>query len=101
MQGTYTGRPMPDEAVILLAEDREDDVLLVRKAFERGAINNPLQVARDGEEAMAYLSGEGNYSNRAEYPLPDLLLLDLKMPRVDGFDVIRWIRRQPQFSSLR
>jgi CheY-like chemotaxis protein len=92
---------MPDEAVILLAEDREDDVLLVRKAFERGAINNPLQVVRDGEEAMAYLSGEGKYSNRAEYPLPDLILLDLKMPRVDGFDVIRWIRRQPQFSSLR
>src|SRR5437879_5558477 len=61
---------MPDQAVILLAEDREDDILLIRKAFQKAFINNPLQVVRDGEEAIAYLSGEGKYSNRSEYPLP-------------------------------
>ena len=76
---------MPDQAVILLAEDREDDIALIRKAFARAYILNPLHVVRDGEEAIAYLQGEGRYFNRDEYPLPDLLLLDLKMPRVDGF----------------
>src|SRR5258705_4711509 len=92
---------MPDQAVILLAEDREDDIALIRKAFARAYVLNPLQVVRDGEEAIAYLSGEGKYSNRAEFPLPDLLLLDLKMPRVDGFEVLQWIREQPSLSSLR
>src|SRR5258705_8683596 len=92
---------MPDQAVILLAEDREDDIALIRKAFARAYVLNPLQVVRDGEEAIAYLSGEGKYSNRAEYPLPDLLLLDLKMPRIDGFEVLKWIREQPGLSALR
>jgi len=92
---------MPDQAVILLAEDREDDILLIRRAFEKGDIRNPLYVVRDGEEVVAYLKGEGRYSNRAEYPLPDLLLLDLKMPGMDGFDVLRWLRQQSDFGSLR
>ena len=74
---------MADEAVILLVEDREDDVLLVKRAFERSAFSNPFQVVRDGEEAMHYLAGEGRYSNRTEYPLPELILVDLKMPKVD------------------
>jgi len=90
-----------DQAVILLAEDRDDDVLLVQRAFSKGDIHNPLFVVRDGEEAICYLSGIGKYGNRDEYPLPDLLLLDLKMPRVDGFEVLRWIRQQPGFSALR
>src|SRR6476660_4981631 len=91
---------MPDRAVILLVEDRADDILLVQKAFAKGDINNPLVVVRDGEEAMAYLTGEGRFSNRAEYPLPDLILLDLKMPRVDGFELVKWIRRQPGFANI-
>ena len=92
---------MPDQAVILLADDSEDDVLLIRRAFKKGEIHNPLHVVRDGDEAIAYLSGEGKYGNRAEYPLPDLLLLDLKMPRTDGFEVLRWIRQQPGLQALR
>jgi len=90
-----------EQAVILLAEDREDDILLVERAFAKGEVTNPLFVVRDGDEAISYLSGIGKYGNRAEYPLPDLLLLDLKMPRVDGFEVLRWVRQQPGFSSLR
>src|SRR5205809_22508 len=71
------------------------------KAFQKAFINNPLQVVRDGEEAIAYLSGVGKYSNRSEYPLPDLMPLDLKMPRMNGFEVLEWIRRQASLSSLR
>jgi len=90
-----------DQAIILLAEDREDDVLLIRRAFQKADILNPIYVVGDGQEAIAYLAGEGKYANRAEYPLPDLLLLDLKMPRMDGFQVLTWIRQQPSFSTLR
>ncbi len=92
---------MSDQSVILLAEDSENDVLLTRRAFARANLLNPLQVVRDGVEAIAYLKGEGPYANRAEYPLPDLLLLDLKMPRKDGFEVMRWIREQPGLRALR
>ena len=90
-----------EQAVILLVEDREDDIVLVKRAFAKGDIQNPLFVVRDGEEAISYFSGIGKFGNRAEYPLPDLLLLDLKMPRLDGFEVLRWIRQQPGFNALR
>ena len=92
---------MVERAVVLLVEDREDDVLLIRQAFEQSQICNPLFVVRSGEEAVFYLKGEGRFSNRDEYPLPDLLLLDLKMPGMDGFEVLAWIRQQPGLSSLR
>ena len=91
---------MSDRAVILLVEDEDNDVVLIRKAFEKGQILNPLFVVRTGEEAMAYLAGDGKYRNRAEYPLPDLMLLDIKMPGLDGFEVLRWVRAQTGFSSL-
>src|SRR5437660_5264305 len=91
----------PDQSVILLVEDREDDVVLIRRAFDKAKVINPIQVVSNGEEAIWYLKGEGKYANRAEYPLPDLVLLDLKMPRVDGFEVLRWIRQQPGLSSVR
>src|SRR5436190_15241380 len=94
-------KSMPDHSLILLVEDREDDILLIRRAFIKGNVLNPLQVVRDGDEAIMYLAGEGRYANRSEFPLPDLVLLDLKMPRTDGFEVIRWIRQQPGFSTLR
>jgi CheY-like chemotaxis protein len=92
---------MPDSAVVLLAEDREDDVLLIRNAFARAHIPNPLYIVRDGDEVISYLKGTGKFANRAEYPLPDLLLLDLKMPRTNGFEVLSWIRSQPSLAALR
>lgn len=87
--------------VILLAEDDENQVLFVKRAFHHAGLLNPLFVVEDGEQAIAYLKGEGKYSNRDEYPLPCLLLLDLKMPNKNGFEVLEWIRRQPGLSALR
>jgi len=92
---------MSDGVAILLAEDREEDIILIQKAFEKGGIHNPLFIVRSGEEAINYLSGIGRFSNRTEYPLPVLLLLDLKMPGTDGFDVLRWIKSQESLNSLR
>jgi CheY-like chemotaxis protein len=86
---------------ILLAEDNEDHVILIRRAFEKGALCNPLFVVRDGAEAIDYLSGTGKFANRDEFPVPSLLLLDLKMPNKDGFEVLQWVRHQPGLSRLR
>jgi CheY-like chemotaxis protein len=96
------GSCMMEQEVILLAEDDLDHILLIRHAFKQAGLVNPLQVVRTGEEAIAYLQGTGKFSNRDEYPLPGLILLDLKMPRKDGFEVLQWIRQQPaNLSSLR
>lgn len=91
---------MPDQIPILLAEDDRNDVLLMRQAFTLAAIPNPLFVVDNGRDAVAYLAGNGLYTERGLYPLPGLLLLDLKMPWMDGFDVLTWLRRQPQFETL-
>jgi len=90
----------PESAVILLVEDREDDVVLVRKAFEKAELANPVYVVRNGEEAVAYLTGDAAFANRNEYPLPDLILLDLKMPKLDGFETLLWIRNQPGIRNI-
>jgi CheY-like chemotaxis protein len=85
---------------ILLVEDEENDVFFLKHAFEEVGIPNPLQVAEDGQEALDYLSGHGEYADRERFPLPCLILLDLKLPRVMGFEVLKWIREQPALKAL-
>jgi CheY-like chemotaxis protein len=91
---------MIGDATVLLAEDDPDDILLTQIAFEKARLANPLQVVRDGEEAIAYLRGDGKFSDRNHFPLPILLLLDIKMPGLNGFQVLEWLRKQPGFSRL-
>lgn len=85
---------------VLLAEDNSTDVLLVQRAVRRMGVEARLHVVRDGEEAIAYLRGSDGYSDRARHPLPGMLLLDLKLPRQSGFDVLSWIRGQAGLRRL-
>ena len=89
-----------NQSVILLAEDDPNDVLLIQRAFQKTNIANPLHVVRDGEEAVAYLSGERHYADRDSHPLPVLMLMDLKMPRKSGLEVLEWLRQQPGLKRL-
>lgn len=80
------------DATVLLVEDNPDDIDLVRHAFRKADIGASLQVARDGDTAVAYLSGDGGYADRVLHPSPNLILLDLKLPRRSGFEVLTWAR---------
>ena len=83
-----------------VVEDQESDIVLLRKAFEKGRLPNPIYFVRNGEDAIAYLSGQGSYSNRAENPLPELVLLDLNLPGMGGFEVLKWIRQREGIRGL-
>src|SRR5688500_1161008 len=88
------------EHVYLIAEDDQDTQLLIQRAFKQGDLAVPVYFVNDGEQAIEYLTGREKYADRAKYPLPAILLLDLKMPFKDGFDVLRWIRAHPDFRKL-
>ena len=89
-----------DNPTILLVEDDESSAMLMNTVFARVGFAPPLQFASDGVEAIAYLSGDGVYGDRTKYPLPTVMLLDLNMPRKNGFEVLEWIRQQPALKQL-
>jgi CheY-like chemotaxis protein len=85
---------------ILQVEDDPNDVFLLKHAMKKEGMANPMQVASDGQEAIDYLSGAGKFADREQFPLPGLVLLDLKLPFVMGLDVLKWIREQPNTVSV-
>lgn len=85
---------------ILLVEDEETDVFLLKNAFAQVGLTNPVHVARHGGEALDYVHGRGRFSDRSVFPLPYLILLDLKLPHTMGLEVLRQIRQQPNFRSI-
>ena len=92
MTGTHT---------ILLVEDNPVDILLMQRAFRNETLaNTALQIVRDGDAAVFYLEGGGEYSDRARYPLPAIILLDLKLPRRSGHEVLGWLKKHPQLKRL-
>lgn len=91
---------MTTNRAILLVEDNEDDVFLMRRALKGARVVNPLHVAEDGQEAVDYLAGAGKFADREAYPMPAIVFLDLKLPYLSGHDVLAWIRRQKELESL-
>jgi CheY-like chemotaxis protein len=85
---------------ILIAEDNPTDVFILKRAFSMAGIDPQMYFVRDGQEALDYLEGENAFSDRKAHPFPELMLLDLKMPKLDGFDVLRWVRKQPGLNRL-
>ncbi len=92
---------MVAQAVFLLVEDEENDALLVRRAFTEAKITNPLVVVSSCEEAIEYFEAKGRYTNRGEFPLPALVLLDLKFKGMGGIEFLTWLRKQPGFGQTR
>lgn len=91
---------MEKNAHILLVEDNRMDIELTLDAFKEARLKNTIQVAKNGEEALDYLFGRGKYADRESYPMPNLVLLDLKLPRIDGFEVLRQIKSEPILKRL-
>ena len=85
---------------ILVVEDDSNDILLLERAFRRANLTTRLHIVSNGEEAISYLKGERPYSDREDYPLPELVLLDLNLPRKSGFEVLAWVRDHDEFKNL-
>ena len=81
--------------LIVIVDDREDDCLLVERELRNQGVTNPITTFTDGEKALKFLKGEGIYVNRTRHPLPCILMLDLKMPKVSGFDILEWLQSNP------
>jgi len=92
----FAGMP---QAHILVVDDNENDIVLIRRVLRKARLRSFS--VKNGESAVAYLSGTGDYSDRKKYPLPVLVLVDLKMPGISGLDVVLWIRHQPFLKDLR
>ena len=91
---------MTANRAILLVEDNEDDVFLMKRALQSAGIVNPVIVLESGQVAMDYLGGAGKFADRDSYPLPAVVFIDLKLPLVFGQEVLAWVRRRREFESL-
>jgi CheY-like chemotaxis protein len=97
---SWQSAKMPNRKAILVADDSLEDAFILKRAFDKAGTTVPLLFVRDGKELIDYLSGADGFADRQNHPMPRVLLLDLKMPKVDGFDVLRWLQRQPELRRL-
>src|SRR5688572_25992619 len=91
--------PSSDKAILIVDDSIDEGILLVR-SFQKAGITNPVHVVHSGEGAKVYLSGQKQYSYRGKYPLPSIILLDMKMPDTDGFGLLKWIKSDPAFKQI-
>lgn len=90
----------PTPLAALLVDDSEDDVFFMLRAAKAAGVGTTFHVARDGQEAKDYLAGAGGYADRTQFPLPKLMLLDLKLPYLSGLDLLEWLRAQPHLDGI-
>ena len=85
---------------MLIADDSESDIFFLLRAFATSKVRNPVYVVRSGAELIQYLNGEGRFANRARYPMPKIVFLDLKMPPPDGLEVLRWKEKNKELPRM-
>ena len=85
----------PQDSGLLLVEDNQNDVLLFQRALRKAGANVPLNIVKDGEQAVHYLSGKSHYADRNQYPLPMLIFMDIHLPKKSGLEVLEWLKQQP------
>jgi CheY-like chemotaxis protein len=84
---------------ILLIEDNEDEAVALKRSLRKAGVTMPVKIAQDGTAALSYLQGDPPFADRKRYPLPTIIILDLYLPNNDGFEILKWLRSQPQFSQ--
>jgi len=89
----------PTSPVLLMVEDDPNDVMLLKRALRKEHVTLPIEVVSDGQAAVQYLDGAGPYSDRNRYPLPCLILMDLKLPRMNGLEILAWLRSHPELKD--
>jgi CheY-like chemotaxis protein len=90
----------PRSVVLLIADDDEEDRMLIKEALDESRINNDIHFVENGEELMDYLNHNGNYADKKKFPLPGLILLDLNMPKKDGREVLKEIKADPRLKYI-
>src|SRR6185295_18896518 len=91
---------MSEKAALLVVEDDPDALLLLKRAFRKVGLEAPCHVVTDGEAALAYLAGEGPFTNREAHPLPCIILLNLKLPKKSGLEVLEWMAARPHLRRI-
>lgn len=90
----------PNVYPVLLAENNEDDLIFLQRAIRKAGVSVSLHLVSNGEEAVSYLLGEGEYADRERYPKPVLLITNVKMPRMNGLELLVWVKQQPNYKDL-
>lgn len=91
---------MYEEFPILIAEDDENDAIILERALRKVGFENPFRFCRDGTDVLDYLKAEGRYSNRQEFPFPRILITDLKMPKMGGIEILKWLYHHPECNLI-